>query len=69
MSYYSDDPAMDFLRHDREQEARLFRCPQCENRRCGKLIQDEFYFEIDGEVLCEGCMQDRYMRRTEDFGE
>lgn len=67
MSYYSDDPAMDFLRHDREQEARLARCPQCANRRCGKLIQDEFYFEIDGEVLCEGCMQDRYMIRTDDW--
>lgn len=67
MSYYSDDPAMDFLRYDLEQEERLARCPQCENRRCGKLIQDEFYFEIDGEVLCEGCMKDRYMRRTEDF--
>ena len=54
-------------RHERECEARLARCPECE--KCGKKIQSDFYFYIENEILCEGCMEDKYMRRTEDFME
>ena len=55
--------------HEAKQEAALARCPVCENRGCGKRIQDDFYFYIDGEIFCEDCMQDKYMLRTEDYAE
>lgn len=53
--------------HERRAEQRLSRCPMCD--KCGKLIQDEFYFYIEYENLCQPCMEDRYMMRTEDYGE
>lgn len=52
-------------RHDRECEARLNRLPVCE--KCKKRIQDDVYFFIEEEILCEKCMEDKYMRRTEDY--
>jgi formylmethanofuran dehydrogenase subunit E len=45
-----------------KREARL---PQCED--CGKPINDDIYFEVDNEILCEKCMHDRYGRSTEDW--
>ena len=51
--------------HERRQEALLDKLPECE--RCGKLIQDDYYFEIENEILCEDCMNRRYRKSTEDF--
>lgn len=47
-------------RHDAEQEAQLERLPKCND--CGDAIQEEFIFEVDGEILCEGCMNKRYKK-------
>lgn len=55
--------------HDRAQEALLDKLPNCEAPRCGKLIQDDYYFEIEGEILCEDCMNKRYRRKVADFVE
>jgi hypothetical protein len=54
-------------RHDRECEAMLDLLPVCD--KCKKLIQDDFYFDIEEEILCEKCMEDKCMRRTEDYME
>ena len=64
---FTDDPVMDFHRHDHEQNRLLARLPVCEDRKCKKRIQDDYYFEIDGEILCEDCMIRRY-RKDVDFG-
>jgi formylmethanofuran dehydrogenase subunit E len=56
-----------WARHDRECEEALNRLPVCD--KCKKRIQDDFYFYIEGEILCEKCMEDKYMRRTEDYME
>lgn len=53
--------------HEIEMEKRLARLPICENPKCKKRIQDDEYFEIDGEILCRDCMEDRYMKYTEDY--
>lgn len=53
--------------HDNQQEAELERLPMCDNPKCGKRIQDEHCFKIDGEILCEDCMIDRYRVNTEDL--
>lgn len=61
------DPLEDFDRYDREQARHEARLPVCDNPRCRKRIHDEHYFLIDGEILCEDCMNDRYRMRTEDY--
>lgn len=63
--FYSDDPVRDFDRHDMAMAQREARLPQCE--KCGKPINDDFFYEIDNEILCEKCMHDEYSRSTEDW--
>ena len=53
--------------HDREQARREARLPVCENPKCKKRISDDFYWEIDGEILCERCMNLRHRKYTEDY--
>lgn len=43
-------------RHEDEQEQRISRLPHCDH--CHEPIQDEYYFEIDGEIICEECLND-----------
>lgn len=62
---YTDDPIADFDRYDMEQTRAEARLPLCE--KCGKRIQDDEYFEIDSEILCRKCMEDKYMKYTNDF--
>jgi hypothetical protein len=65
--FYTDDAERDFLMHDMEQARREARLPVCDNRKCRKKIYDDFYWEIDGEILCEKCVNLRYRKYTEDF--
>lgn len=54
-----------WAKYDRECEDGLGRLPICE--KCEEPIQDDFYFNIEGEILCEDCMKNRYMFRTEGY--
>lgn len=63
--FYTDDPVRDFDRYDMAQAQREARLPKCE--KCGKPINDDIYFEIENETLCEKCMHDEYARSTEDY--
>lgn len=66
MSYFRHgDPLDDFDRLDRKQAEAEARLPICDEY--GHRIHDEYYYEIDGEILCEECMNRRYQRRTEDY--
>lgn len=68
MSYFRHrDPLDDFDRLDRKQAEYEARLPRCEGKKCGKRIDEDFYYEIDNEILCEECMKKRYQRSTEDF--
>jgi hypothetical protein len=67
MLYRTDDPLADFDRHDLEQARLEARLPVCEERKCGKRIHDDDYYEVDGEILCEKCMIRRYRRSVEDY--
>lgn len=65
MPFYSDNPVADYDRYDAylaRQEARL---PVCDD--CDKPIHGDDYYEIDGEILCEECMKDRYRRSVADW--
>lgn len=67
MFYRTDDPVEDFLQHDAEQERELDRLPVC--CECDQPIQDEYFFEINGEPLCEQCLNENHRKRTEDYVE
>ena len=54
-----------FDRHDAEQEDWLDRRPKCEE--CGHPIQDEYLFEIDGNLYCESCVKVLFRKETEDY--
>lgn len=61
---WSDDPIADFEAYDAMKEKRLAELPEC--CECGEHIQDEYCFEINGEYICEECLNDNHRKRTED---
>ena len=66
MSYFrTNDPDRDFDILDLEQERRRARHPYCDD--CGERIDDEHYFDVDGDILCEECLKDRYQRFCADY--
>jgi hypothetical protein len=63
MNYFrSGDPLMDFARRDRYQERLLAQLPVCEI--CDNPIQADHYYEINGDVICPGCLD--YFRKDVD---
>lgn len=51
---YTDDPIKDYDRYSSEQEKSLENLPICSE--CEERIQDEMCYEINGEYLCENCI-------------
>ena len=51
--------------HEAEQERRLAQLPECDH--CGKPIQDEHYFDINGDVMCEECLIENFRKDTDDY--
>lgn len=49
-----------FRRHDDEAEAILDGLPVC--CCCGNHIQDDHYYDVDGEIYCGDCMEDTFRR-------
>ena len=54
-----------FLHREAKNRRLRERLPKCEEIKCGRYIDDDYYFLIDGEVLCENCMNRRYRRVVE----
>ena len=65
--FYSDDPIADFERHDAKQQAELDKLPRC--CECDEPIQEEFCYEINGELICDSCMNDNHRKVVEDYVE
>lgn len=66
MSYFRrSDPDEDFLHLDREQSEQEEQLPVCDG--CDKSIDEDYFFEIDTEILCEDCMKRRYRKNTNDY--
>ena len=55
MFFRSGDPLGDFDRLDREYTKWLEGLPVCDV--CGEPIQDEKYFQKDGENICLHCLE------------
>ena len=63
MSYFrKGDPLDDFARHDREQAQWLEKLPKCSF--CGEPIQDEHYYEINGDNVCPGCLDNEFRKEN-----
>ena len=45
-------------------EAMLEESPICD--KCRDYIQDDYYFDIGGEILSEHCLDKKYKKKTED---
>lgn len=54
-----------YRQHEAEQEKWLKRRPQCIN--CGEPIQDDFLYDVNGDLFCEECMTETFRRSTEDY--
>lgn len=63
--YYTDDPLADFDYYDAKEIERLSKLPTCE--WCGEPIQDDYCYEINGEIICEECLNDNHRRFTNDL--
>lgn len=61
----SGDPLKDAEALDGEQQSGLDRLPVC--AYCGEPIQDEFCYEINGELICEECLNANHRHFTENF--
>lgn len=64
---FTDNPLNDFHTHERQLEEALNRLPKC--YECGEPIQDDHCFEINGEIICEECLNDNHRKWTEDLME
>ena len=64
---YTDDPVADYEAYDRENQAWLEKHPVCD--MCGEHITDEHFFLINGEKVCEECLNDHYRQDTDDYME
>lgn len=53
--------------HEQKQERRLSQFPECDY--CHKPILDEHYFEINGDVMCEKCLNNNFRKDTDDYVE
>lgn len=56
---YTDDPISDFFAWDKERQDWLDSLPKCS--RCGKPIQDGYYFafedsDFEEEIVCDDCL-------------
>lgn len=62
---YTDDPYMDFKRHDAEQTEWLERLPKC--CHCGQAIQDDRLWDVEGNLYHMDCAEEEFGKFTEDY--
>lgn len=65
MFYRTGDPISDFNRWDAEQAAELKKLPKC--TECDEPIQDDCYYEINGECVCPACLDNNHKHWVEDY--
>jgi len=60
---FTDDPVADYDRYCNEQQKELDRLPEC--GECGEKIMDEYCFEVNGEYICEHCMEENHRKSVD----
>lgn len=61
--FYTDDPVADYDRYCDEQERELQRLPLC--CECEERITDEHCYEVNGEYICERCMDENHRKSVD----
>ena len=51
--------------HEAALEAKIENRPKCDI--CGERIQDDYCFELGGELICEDCLNKHFRKWTEDY--
>ena len=47
---WTDDPVID----EKRRQERIYELPECEE--CGNRIDDDYYYDFDGKVMCGECV-------------
>lgn len=66
MDYIPDYTDM-FNEYEAAQENRLRERPKCDC--CREPIMEDYFFKINGEFVCETCLNEDYREDTEDYME
>ncbi len=64
---WTDNPVADAERYMAEQEEELKKLPVCDY--CKKPIQDDYLYDLEGDIICEACMNKHFRKHTEDYME
>lgn len=59
---YSDDPNADFDHWDAERQKEIEALPVCDY--CDEHILGEFYYEINGDNICEACLEKHFKKEV-----
>ena len=54
-----------FIRHESVQQEYLESLPKCD--KCDEPIQDDYLFDIGGDIYCEECMNDEFRVCTDKY--
>ena len=63
--YRTDNPEADFNRWDADQARQEAKLPVCAD--CDHAVKDDYYYEINGEVICSECMESNYRKEVDDL--
>lgn len=61
----TDDPIADFNNYDAQQSKQEEKLPECSE--CGTKVQDEYFYEINDEVICSECLDNNHRKWVEDY--
>lgn len=51
--------------HDAEQAKQGKKIPECSE--CGTKVQDDYFYEINDEVICSDCLDSHHRKWVEDY--
>jgi formylmethanofuran dehydrogenase subunit E len=63
--YYSNDPIADYSRYDAERQKEEESLPKCDI--CGEPIQDDYLYDLDGNLVCEECLIDNFKKPVDNY--
>ena len=54
-----------FDQHEAEQQRRIDRLPKCDC--CDEPVTDEYFYEINSDVICEECLKTHFRKLVDDY--
>lgn len=54
-----------FVAHQTEQDRKEEELPRCDY--CNKRINDDYVYDIDGDIICEDCLRKHYRQPIENY--